>query len=214
MPSVRREGKRHPPPDPFHLCYTAKIPGQQKMLEYPSPVLSPEEFELLVKQLLDAESSGLRDYRSNHRETVVGSDGEYEFDVAVRFSAMGADYLTVVECKYYKDRVKREVVQALWAKVQSVGAHKGIVFATKGFQSGAIEFAKSHGIALVAIADGRSSYLVKSNVSSTGLISWEIVPSYVPRVVGWVIDGNTMSLISNEAGYRLRDLVPDIVSDI
>jgi hypothetical protein len=67
-----------------------------------------------------------------------------------------------VECKHDKSRVKRDRVQELWAKIQSVGAHKGILFATAGFQSGAIEFAKSHGIALVEIADGRSSYVVKT----------------------------------------------------
>ncbi len=45
------------------------------MTEYPSPVLSPEEFELLAKQLLDADSSSLQDYRSSHKETIVGFDG-------------------------------------------------------------------------------------------------------------------------------------------
>jgi restriction system protein len=109
--------------------------------------------------------------------------------------------------------VKREVVQALWAKVQSVGAHKGIIFATKGFQSGAIEFAKFHGIALVEVVDGRSSYLVKGKISETDLLPWEMVPSDIPRVVGWVIDGKTMSRISNEEDRRLRDFVPDIVPD-
>jgi restriction system protein len=181
------------------------------MIEYPRPVLSPEEFELLTKRILDAESSGLRDYRSSHRETIVGSDGEYEFDITVRFSAMGADYLTLVECKHYKHRVKREVVQTLLQKMHSTGANKGIIFTTADFQSGAIEFAKSHGIALVKIADGRSSYLVKGGISDTGMIPWEMVPDCIPRVVGWVIDGNTMLRISNEEGRRLRDLVSGVV---
>jgi restriction system protein len=181
------------------------------MIEYPLPALSPEEFELLVKGMLDAGSGGLVGYRSRHRESIVGSDGEYEFDVTVRFSAIGADYLTLVECKYYKNRVNRERVQALWAKVQSVGAHKGIIFATAGFQSGAIEFAKSHGIALVAVADGRSSYLVKGKISDSDMIPWEIVPDYIPRVVAWVIDGDKMSCVGDNSGRRLRDLVPDLV---
>jgi restriction system protein len=116
----------------------------------------------------------------------------------------------VVECKYYNSRVKREQVQVLQMKLQSVGAHKGIIFATKGFQSGAIEFAKCHGIALVEVADGRSSYLVKRKISDTALIPWEMVPEYVSRIVGWVIDGNKRSLVSNDEGRRLRDLVPDV----
>ena len=35
------------------------------MIEFPPPALSPEEFELLVKRLLDAESGGLLNYCSN-----------------------------------------------------------------------------------------------------------------------------------------------------
>jgi restriction system protein len=181
------------------------------MIEFPPPALSPEEFELLVKRLLDAESGGLLNYRSNHRESIVGSDGTYEFDVTFRFSAAGVDYLTLVECKFHKNRVKREVVQALWTKLQSVGAHKGLIFATSGFQSGAIEFAKSHGIALVAVADGRTSYLVKRKFSDAEPIPWELVPDNIPKVVGWVIDGNRMSSIADNDGRRLRDLVPDLV---
>src|SRR4051812_35175212 len=91
-----------------------------KMVEYPPPVLSPKEFELQVKQRLDldANSAGLVDYQSRHREIIGGADGEYEIDITLRFSAFGADYLTLVECKHYKRRVEREHVLALWAKMQ------------------------------------------------------------------------------------------------
>ena len=46
-------------------------------------------------------------------------------------------WISGVECKHDKSRVKRDRVQELWAKIQSVGAHKGILFATAGFHSGA-----------------------------------------------------------------------------
>jgi restriction system protein len=168
------------------------------MIEFPLPTLSPQGFELFVKRLLDAESDGLLNYRSNHRESIVGSDGTYEFDVTFRFSSVGVDYLTLVECKCHKNPVKREVVQALWAKLQSVGAQKGLIFATIGFQSGAIEFAKSHGIALVTVADGRTSYSVRH--SDAEPIPWELVPDNIPKVVGWVIDGDLMSRIEDTDG--------------
>jgi restriction system protein len=131
------------------------------MTKYPRSHLSPEDFKLFAKRTLDAESSGLHEYRSKHREIIPGADGQYEIDITVRFSALGADYLTLIECKYYKNAVKREQVQALQMKIQSVGAHKGIIFAAKGFQSGATQFAESHGIALVQVMDGRSSYLAR-----------------------------------------------------
>ena len=68
-----------------------------EMIEYPRPDLSPEEFELFTKRMLDAASSGLHEYRSEHREIIPGADGEYEIDITVRFSALGADYLNSSE---------------------------------------------------------------------------------------------------------------------
>jgi restriction system protein len=184
-------------------------PGTPRMCSasrYPSPTLSPEEFELTVKSMLDTDGEGLTDYRSGHREVISGHDGDYEFDVTVRFTALGATYLTLIECKHYKSRVEREKVQALWAKIQSVGAHKGIMFASAGFQSGAVEFANSHGIALVEIADGRSSYLIKGGPFDGELVPWERTPDYISRIVGWKIDGNSISLVSKDRRLSLPHL--------
>lgn len=47
-------------------------------------------------------------------------------------------------------------------KVRSVGAHKGMLFTTSGFQSRAIKYAKAHGIALVSIIDGAATYETRS----------------------------------------------------
>ena len=99
------------------------------------------------------------------------SDGNNSNRLSIRISG--------VECNHDKSRVKRDRVQELWAKIQSVGAHKGILFATAGFQSGAIEFAKSHGIALVEIADGRSSYVVKTGAPQ--VVEQHLEPSALVR---------------------------------
>lgn len=174
---------------------------------YPPLDPSPEEFEKYVKEILDAMRVGLDEYRSTHREKVAGSDGDYEFDITVRFSALGVKYLTLIECKRHATPIKREAVQTLWAKMQSVGAQKGIVFATSGFQSGAIEFANAHGVALVTIADGRSSYLTRAAPSGSGLIPWDNVPEYISKVVGWLHEGNVVSLVSERDAQVLAKTI-------
>lgn len=45
--------------------------------------------------------------------------------------------------------------KAHFRKVQSVGAQKGVMFSTSHFQSGALAYAKTHGIALVFVTEGR-----------------------------------------------------------
>jgi hypothetical protein len=64
----------------------------------------------------------------------------------------------LVEAKLHKNPVKRELVQVLHQKVQSVGAHKGLMVSTAPYQTGAVIFAKAHGIALVTVTEGRFVY--------------------------------------------------------
>lgn len=120
------------------------------------PTLSPEEFELGVKQLLESTAHGLQQFQTRHREVVRGVNGSYEIDVTARFRALDADFLVLVECKYGRKPITREVVQLVYDRVRSTGAHKGMVFATSHFQRGAIEYAQRHGIALVRVAKGEA----------------------------------------------------------
>jgi restriction system protein len=153
------------------------------MNTYPPPRLTFDEFEREVKRFLDGLGAGLADYRSTHRDRIAGIDGEYEFDVSVKFTALGADFLTLVECKHHRQPVGRDNVLALHAKMQSVGAQKGMVFATGPFTSGAIEFADIHGIALVQLADGRTTWFRKGGAG--GPVPWAEVPDYIPRIAYW-----------------------------
>jgi restriction system protein len=170
---------------------------------YPQLDLSPEDFERHVKLHIDAMRCEVKDYQSRHREEIRGFDGEYEIDITVRFSVIGVEYLTLVECKRCKRPIEREDVQVLWTKMKSVGAHKGILYATSGFQSGAIEFAEVHGIALVTLADGRSSYFTKALLRDSAPKSWDQMPECVPRIVGWLRQGNRSSLISDQDAQAL-----------
>ena len=167
--------------------------------KYPPPDLTPIEFEREVRGMLNAVGAPLEEFRTEHRETIPGVDGEYEIDVSARFSALGMNFLVLVECKYHKNPVKREMVQALHSKVLSVGAHKGAVFSVSGFQSGALEYAAVHGIATVQVADGRSSYFTKSIAPARDPPAWANIPS----VIGWLIQGNRHCLVSAKEGAYL-----------
>lgn len=77
--------------------------------------LSPEEFELAVKGILDSAAGSLVQYESAHLEPLAASDGEYIIDVTARFEALGAGFLVIVECKHHKRKVERQDVQILHA---------------------------------------------------------------------------------------------------
>lgn len=168
---------------------------------YPQLTLTPIEFERHVRSMLDAMGHSLLNYRSEHREIIQGVDGEYEIDVSARFDYLGMEFLVLIECKHYKNAVKRETLQALYDKMRSVGAQKCAVFTTSGFQSGALKYAKVHKIATIKVVDGRSMYSTRS------LGSAPIEPPpwvKLPLVSGWLINGNHYSVVSEQHGEYLK----------
>lgn len=162
--------------------------------------LTPREFELAVKSILDGSGILLQSYQSNHLERVVGTDGEYVIDVTARFSAFDADFLVLIECKHEKRKTERHDVQVLHSKVQSAGAQKGMLFSIAGFQEGAIQYADIHGIALAQLADGKTSWFAKS----FGLPSLPPPWANIPKYIGWWCHGNSMSIMSEEIGEYTR----------
>jgi len=169
--------------------------------------LNPEDFELAVKGILDSAAGSLVKYESKHLEALPASDGEYIIDVTARFEALGADFLVLVECKHHKRKVERQDVQVLQSKLQSLGAQKGMLFSTAGFQSGAVAYADEHGIALVQLADGSTTWFTKSEGPTTPPPPWVHIPQYV----GWWHHGSSIAVMSVEhVEYTRRALgLPD-----
>jgi restriction system protein len=125
--------------------------------------LTPDGFERQVKAWIESVASPLESFQAKHLEDLAGADGDYAIDVTARFTAFGgASFLLLVECKRHKNPIKREVVQTLRDKQQSIGAQKAMVVSTSDFQSGAIEYARKHGIALVQIVNGQAAYIQNS----------------------------------------------------
>jgi len=167
---------------------------------HPPTALTPREFELVVKEILEVAGAPLNSFSVNHLERIAGTDGEYIIDVVVRFLALGADFLVLVECKHLIRKVERQDVQVLLAKVASVGAHKGMIFSNSGFQSGAIEFATAHGIALVQIANGTTVWFTRNEGATVPPPPDAGIPTYI----GWWYHGNAMTVLSSENGRYVR----------
>jgi restriction system protein len=83
-------------------------------------------------------------------------------------------------------------VQILLAKVQSVGAHKGILFSVAGFQEGAVAYASTHGIALVQLCKGETTWFARTSGPAPPPPSEANIPKYV----GWWYHGEYISVLS------------------
>ncbi|TMV50682.1 restriction endonuclease [Paenibacillus mesophilus] len=139
--------------------------------------ISAEEFEKYCLDILKAyaEAEALKDFSILHNQNVKTNDGEYQIDVIAEFVALSVRFKVIVECKRYTRPVGREKIVVLADKVRSLGGHKGILISTSGFQSGAAEYAKVHGIALLQIFDKEIMLIQNSNVSELNPILVEFI---------------------------------------
>jgi len=126
-----------------------------------------EVYERIVRDILEAEIR--RDCPGAqldvfHNRTYRGKSGnKHQIDVSAEIRIAGMQFLILAECKLYsRKKVNNEEIQVLASRIEDIGAHKGLFVTSVGFQSGAVGFAKSKGIAL----------FVKNDLDST---SWRIV---------------------------------------
>jgi restriction system protein len=141
--------------------------------------ISPEEYELQVVGWLRASAPKLASFIVHHRHPLGGPGGEYTFDAVATFTILNnAQLVVLVECKRLSRPVEREELLALYAKLQEVGAHKAMVFATCGFQSGALDFARAHGIATVIFVAGDFLYMTKGMGRSAAPPPWANLPRF------------------------------------
>ena len=126
--------------------------------------ITPQDFELFCMETIKAyaEKQGLNDYIVKHNEKIETHDSTYQIDVLVEYMLLGCNHTIVVECKKHSHSIKRAVVTDLYTKVQSIGAQKGILISTAGFQSDAVKFAEAHGIALWQICDRNIKHISAS----------------------------------------------------
>ena len=117
--------------------------------------VSPLEFEQFCTETIKAYAlkEGLKDFEIKHNQKVETPDSTYQIDILTEYRALGCKNVVIVECKRYSRSIERALVAELYAKVQSIGAQKGILISTSGFQSDAVKFANAHGIALWQICD-------------------------------------------------------------
>ena len=126
--------------------------------------ISPTEFEIFCMNTLKAyaKKEDLKDFSITHNKKIKADDGTYQIDVYAEYTALGAKNIVLVECKKKSNAIKREVVEVLHKRLENLGAHKGILISTSGFQSGATEYAAKHGIALWQICDIHIKHICNS----------------------------------------------------
>jgi tetratricopeptide (TPR) repeat protein len=114
---------------------------------------NPWTYERLVKQIYERLLGSDPDVIVHQRKKYEGrrSRQQYEIDVSFEFTKAGVRFLVLVECKFYSKNVEVGDATEFAYKLEDIGAHKGILVSTHGFQRGVFNVALASGIALVVV---------------------------------------------------------------
>lgn len=86
--------------------------------------------------------------------TVKGKSGaSYQIDVLTSHSDGLHSYQTAIECKYWKEKVNKDIVLKLSGTLEDAGISKGVIVSKNGFSPDCITVAKYHNIGLVQLRE-------------------------------------------------------------
>jgi hypothetical protein len=134
-----------------------------------------QDFERFVRDLYAEDA----DLQVEHDVTLAGKSGApRQTDVLFRHRAGGHEYLTLVECKRWKEPVSRDRIDVLVASVRDLNASKGVMFTTTGYESGAEAYARDQGIELFLVRD-----LTDEEWGLPGRVVWFYMHTYSGKFI-------------------------------
>ncbi len=128
-----------------------------------------QKFEEEVLGLLRTrlEASLGKDVSVFFRKRYVGRSGaNHEVDISAKLAIAGFSVFLIVEVKHAKRKLGPNDIMAFVAKVNDLGANKGLVVTNSGYSSGALAIARGKGIALFEV-DERAQVLKEKLIADS-----------------------------------------------
>jgi hypothetical protein len=163
--------------------------------------MTSEDYERFVQKFYSA-IMPFEGVEIRHRKTYMGKVSQrlIEVDLAFEMSVCRALLLVVIECKCYALKVDVSDVEEFHSKLDDIGAHKGIMVTTIGFQEGAILTPRGRGIALALLTtqpqEGELVMMANSRQVSSGLL---------PAATDNLLQGTLRDPLLSEHQTRFRD---------
>jgi hypothetical protein len=108
------------------------------------------KFEDFVREVHDLDPNAV----AERNVTEVGRSGaKRQIDVKLTQVLDGETQVTLIECKRWKEKVDRARVDVLAASIEDLGADRGVMFTTTGYEPGAEAYAKHKEIEIFVVRD-------------------------------------------------------------
>jgi hypothetical protein len=113
-------------------------------------------YESITKYIYETlgKHSGVKIIGYGNSCIVNGKSGvSHQIDVLTSHTDGIHSYDTAIECKYWKDKVNKDIVMKLSETIEDTGITKGIIVSKNGFTQDGVEYAKYRNIGLVELRE-------------------------------------------------------------
>ena len=118
----------------------------------------------VYQQLLNCRHPNIANVQHNIK--LEGHSGcKHQIDVYLEYENDGVKHRVAIECKNYSKHVPKEKVCAFHSKISDLDGVEGIMVSKKGFQSGAIQYAKAYGISLKELREPEGEETIIGNMA-------------------------------------------------
>lgn len=143
--------------------------------------LNWKNYETITKYIYEelGKASGVKIEGFGKNCRIVGKSGvTHQIDVLTTHSDGIHSYRTAVECKYWNEKINKDVVMKVSEIIGDTGINKGVIVSKSGFTPDGFEFAKYKNIGLVELREvGEKDLEEKSRKIDIGFLELRISSS-------------------------------------
>ena len=119
-------------------------------------------YESITKYIYETlgEKSGVKIKGYGNTCKVIGKSGvSHQIDVLTLHSDGIHNYETAIECKYWKEKINKDIVMKVSEIIEDANINKGVIVSKNGFTQDGIDYAKYRNIGLVELREIHSEDL-------------------------------------------------------
>lgn len=133
-----------------------------------------KKYEVLTKYIYETlgRQSGVKVEGFGNTCKVTGKSGtDYQIDVLTSHSDGVHSYRTAIECKYWQEKINRDIVAKVSGLISDTGIEKGVIVSKSGFTKDGLDYAKFCGVRLVELREaGENDSGAKPEILDIGSI--------------------------------------------
>jgi Restriction endonuclease len=167
--------------------------------------LRPHEVEIFVVRELRKAGLDPSAMKVRERTPASGGSDDYAVELGCSLRIGDVDRQVLIECRNERAPLSATAVETFHAKLRDAKAQHAMMISTTGFEPEAIQTARSLGMPLLVVADGKSAFARSPWGMAGDPPAW--VPEYMAELVDLDVTGQPRRvLLASGGSKRILDL--------